>query len=172
MADPYVGQIIMFAGTFAPVGWAFCNGQLVSIAQNFVLFDVIGTTYGGDGVNTFALPDLRGRLPVHMGTSTTGRNYILGESDGVEGVTLTVNELPQHNHGATGSPAGNVVSPAGHFWSTDPGGNTAAYTDGNNATMAVDAIGSHTTAQPHDNMKPFLGVNYIISLFGIFPSQN
>jgi microcystin-dependent protein len=172
MANPYVGQIIMFAGNFAPLGWALCNGQLLSIAENEVLFNLIGTTFGGDGTSTFALPDLQGRMPVHMGTSTTGSSYIMGEKTGAETVTLTVGELPQHSHGAKGSPAGNVVSPAGHFWSTDPGGNTAAYTSANDATMAADAIGSHTAAQPHDNMKPFVAVNYVISLFGIFPSQN
>lgn len=172
MGTPYVGQIIMFAGNFAPVGWAFCNGELLSIAENETLFNLIGTTYGGDGVSTFALPDLQGRLPVHMGSSPTGTAYTIGEKSGVETVALTVNELPAHSHGATGSPAGNVVSPAGYFWSTDPGGNTAAYTGSSNATMAPDAIGASTAAQPHDNIKPFLAVNYIISLFGVFPSQS
>ena len=171
MATPYVGEIRMFAGNFAPAGWSLCQGQLLAISENEVLFNLIGTTYGGDGQQTFGLPDLRGRAPIHQGPG-----FVIGQNGGSENVTLTATQLPSHNHLAAASGSGDVVSPDGAFWSTDPGGNTAAYTtppQGTPPTMASNAIGSSTgEALPHDNMQPFLAVNYIISLFGVFPSQN
>lgn len=160
----------MFAGNFAPAGWMLCQGQLLPISEYETLFNLIGTTYGGDGQSTFALPDLRSRVPIHQGAGFT-----LAENGGSESVTLTVNQLPSHNHLAAASGGGNVVSPDGAVWSTDPGGNTAAYTSPLQSapTLASTAIGSTSpSAHPHDNMQPFLAVNYIISLFGIFPSQN
>jgi len=170
MAQPYVGEIRMFAGNFAPAGWMLCQGQLLPISDYDTLFNLIGTTYGGDGQSTFALPDLRGRAPIHQGAA-----FILGQNGGSEGVALTINQLPSHNHLAAASGGGNVVSPDRAVWSTDPGGNTAAYTNPLQSapTLASTAIGSTSpSAQPHDNMQPFLAVNYIISLFGVFPSQN
>jgi microcystin-dependent protein len=171
MATPYVGEIRMFAGNFAPQGWALCQGQLLAIAENETLFNLIGTTYGGDGQQTFRLPDLQGRAPIHQ-----GNGFVIGQSSGTETVTLTVNQLPSHNHLARASGGGDVVSPANAVWSTDPGGNTAAYTTpmASPPAMSGNAIGNSNTSptQAHNNMQPYLGVNYIISLFGVFPSQN
>lgn len=171
MAQPFVGEIRMFAGNFAPLGWMLCQGQLLPISENEVLFNLIGTTYGGDGQQTFRLPDLQGRAPIHQGPG-----FVIGQNGGSENVTLNVNQLPSHNHLAAASGSGDVVDPTNAIWSSDPGGNTAAYTgplQSNAPTLASNAIGSSTAeALPHDNMQPFLAVNYIISLFGIFPTQN
>lgn len=171
MATPFIGEIRLFAGNFAPQGWALCQGQLMAIAENDALFNLIGTTYGGDGQQTFALPNLQGRAPIHQ-----GNGFIIGQSNGVESVTLTVDQLPAHNHLARASGGGDVVSPANAVWSTDPGGNTAAYTApmASPPAMSGNAIGNSNAnpTQSHDNMQPYLAVNYIISLFGIFPSQN
>jgi microcystin-dependent protein len=172
MADAFIGEIRIFAGTFAPVGWAFCQGQLLAIAQNDALFSLIGTTYGGDGQTTFALPDLRGRFPVHQGQGPGLSNYTIGEITGTETVTLTVPQLPNHTHTANAGSGGNNLSPAGNVWATDAGGNTAAYSDTSNASMAATAIGVAGGSQPHDNIQPFLGVNFIIALEGIFPPRN
>jgi len=171
-ASPFLGEIYLFAGNFAPQGWAFCDGQLMSIVQNAALFALLGTTYGGNGTSTFALPDLRGRVPVHLGQSpVSGNFYIPGAVGGAETVTLQTSQLPSHSHAANANGGGNVVSPANAFWSTDPFGNTAAYNDPSNSVMRGDAIGAPGAAQPHDNLQPFLGINFIISLAGIFPSQ-
>lgn len=164
----------MFGGNFAPTGWMFCAGQTLAISEYEVLFTLIGTTYGGDGVETFKLPDLQGRLPVHQG-SLQGNTVVIGQSSGTETVTLTTNQIPAHSHLAAGSLGGgnNVQGPAGSYWSTDPQGNTAAYSDQtNSATMLATAIGTAGGGQPHDNLQPFLVVNFIISLFGVYPSQN
>ena len=169
MAQPYVGEIRMFAGNFAPAGWMFCEGQLLPISEWETLFNLIGTTYGGDGQSTFALPDLRGRVPIHF-----GNGFTLAESGGVEQVTLTQVQMPQHNHPAQANGGGDVVSPTNAYWSTDPGGNTAAYVTGANGPtgkMATDAILATGGSQPHTNFQPYLCVDYIISMFGIFPSQ-
>jgi microcystin-dependent protein len=173
VSNPYVGEIRMFGGNFAPVGWAFCNGQQMAISENDTLFTLIGTTYGGDGQETFNLPNLQGRLPVHTGTGSTGRSFTLGEAGGVESVTLTTSQTPSHGHTAFGS-----TDPAG---STQPQGNVPASVS---AAGTVNAYGVLTPltpldpstlgpvggSQPHDNMHPFTCVNFIISLFGIFPS--
>ncbi|HEY3044524.1 MAG TPA: tail fiber protein [Vicinamibacterales bacterium] len=172
MSSPYVGEIRIFAGNFAPVGWAFCEGQLMPIAENETLFNLIGTTYGGDGQETFALPDLRGRFPNHQGQGPGGSTYTIGEMTGTETETLTVAQLPIHTHQANAAVAGNDVSPAGNLWAADVGGNTAAYSDAQNAEMAAGAIGPVGGSQPHDNVQPFLAINYIISLFGVFPTQS
>ena len=168
MAQPFVGEIRIFAGNFAPLGWAFCQGQLLAISENEVLFQLIGTIYGGDGQSTFQLPDLRGRFPIHQGNS-----FVIGEISGAESVTLTTQQLPGHTHGAVASGGGNVVSPANAVWSTDPFGNTAAYTTppATPPKMRADAIGNTGGGQPHENRQPYLGVNFIIALFGVFPSQ-
>lgn len=165
MAQPYVGEIRMFAGNFAPAGWMFCEGQLLPISENETLFQLIGTTYGGDGQSTFALPDLRGRLPLHQ-----GNGFVLAETGGAEEITLTVNQIPAHSHpllastsvANQSSPANNVVaqSTSADLYIED----TPA------ANMAATAIGSVGGSQPHTNFQPYLCVNHIISLFGIFPS--
>lgn len=167
MADPYLGEIRMFGGNFAPIGWATCDGQLLSIAENSALFSLIGTTYGGDGVNTFALPDLRGRVAAHFGGALA-----LGQVGGSESVTLTVAQIPSHSHTAEAASAGTVRSPAGQVWAADRGQNVAPYAaaaDGH--AMAATAIGPQGGGQPHDNMQPFLAVSFIIALLGIYPSQ-
>ncbi|AWK03650.1 phage tail protein [Flavobacterium crocinum] len=165
MAQPYVGEIRMFAGNFAPAGWMFCQGQLLPISENETLFQLIGTTYGGDGQSTFALPDLQGRIPIH-----SGQGFILAETGGAEQVTLTVNQIPAHNHAllATTNLA-DTASPAGSLLSTNPPGNKMF----SSATPATPLNGSSIAAtggsQPHENFQPYLCVNFIISLFGIFP---
>lgn len=173
MADqPFIGEIRMFGGNFAPAGWALCQGQLMAISQNQALFSLIGTTYGGDGQTTFALPDLRGRVPVHMGQSPGTSNYVIGEQTGVENVTLLGNQLPQHSHvpPACSSAVGGSDNPAGNFWA---GSNTMLYTQtAADSTMNAGAVGLTGGNQPHDNMLPFLVVNFIIALFGVFPSRN
>lgn len=175
MATPFIGEIRMFGGNFAPLGWSFCDGSAIAISQNIALFDLIGTTYGGDGVQTFRLPDLRGRVPIHQGFNPQLGTLVIGQASGTENVTIVANQVPPHSHPAQAAPGGNVVSPAGAYWSSDPGGNTAAYTGpiGNPPAMANTAIGASAGGDvPHNNMQPFLAVSYIISLFGIFPSHN
>ncbi len=164
MAQPYVGEIRMFAGNFAPAGWMLCEGQLLPISENETLFNLIGTTYGGDGQSTFALPDLRGRLPIHQ-----GGGFTLAETGGIEEVTLTVNQLPAHNHalGASADPAA-FRSPLNHVL-----GRTAAEAYASEFTgqvLAPQAMSLTGGSQPHSNLQPSLCLNFIISLFGIFPS--
>lgn len=167
MAAPYIGEIRMFGGNFAPDGWATCDGQTLSIAENEALFTLIGTTYGGNGTTTFALPDLRGRAATHLGSG-----FVQGQSGGTETVTLTTAQLPSHSHAAAGAPGGTVKSPAGQVWAADRGQNVAPYTAApNGSAMAPAAIGQQGGSQPHDNMQPFLTVSFIIALQGIFPSQ-
>jgi microcystin-dependent protein len=166
MAQPYVGEIRMFGGNFAPAGWMFCEGQLLPISENETLFQLIGTTYGGDGESTFGLPDLRGRLPIHQ-----GNGFILAETGGAEDITLTVNQIPAHTHPfVAAAVAGNQTSaqnalPA-HSVTITPYLNTAP--DANFKATVVAATGG---SQPHTNFQPYLCVDFIISLFGIFPSQ-
>jgi len=171
MANPFIGEIRMFAGNFAPQGWAFCNGQTLSIAENDALFNLIGTTYGGDGVQTFVLPNLQSRVPAHMGTSASG-TYVQGQMAGEENVTLNLNQIPAHTHvAAADSNPGTLASPAGHVWagSNDNPFAPAASADQQLAAGALSLAGG---GQPHDNVVPFLAVNFIIALEGIFPSQN
>ena len=166
MSSPFIGEIRMFGGNFAPVGWAFCNGALIPISENDALFNLIGTTYGGDGQSTFALPNLQSRVPVHVGPG-----FALGQSGGAETVTLTTSQIPAHSHVpqafATG---GNLTSPANGVWAFSASGSLYGDTAPSTA-FAATAIGSSGGSQPHDNMIPFLAVNFILSLFGIFPSQ-
>lgn len=165
MAQPYVGEIRMFAGNFAPVGWMFCEGQLLPISENETLFQLIGTTYGGDGESTFALPDLRGRIPIHQ-----GNGFILAETGGAEEITLTVSQIPAHTHpllvssdqANTPNPQGSVLSAtltATPYFNTTP---TTAL-----SPQTISPVGG---SQPHTNFQPYLCVSFIISLFGIFPS--
>jgi microcystin-dependent protein len=165
MGQPYVGEIRMFGGNFAPAGWEFCQGQLLPISENETLFQLIGTTYGGDGQSTFALPDLRGRIPIHQ-----GNGFVMAETGGAEQVTLTQNQIPSHGHGFVAvAQTGNQISPANSLpansFSITPYINDPP--DGSMAAAAISPVGG---SQPHNNMQPYLCVNFIISLFGIFPS--
>jgi microcystin-dependent protein len=167
MSSPFIGEIRMFGGNFAPAGWAFCNGALIPISENDALFNLIGTTYGGDGQCTFALPNLQSRVPVHVGPG-----FALGQSGGVETVTLTTSQIPAHSHvPQCFSTTGNQNSPSGNVWA-NTGSATIYTTDPPSAAMAAGLLGSTGGSQPHDNMVPFLVVNFILSLFGIFPSQS
>jgi microcystin-dependent protein len=166
--DPFLGEIRMFGGNFAPQGWATCDGQILPIAQNTALFSLLGTTYGGNGQTTFALPDLRGRLPVHIGGGLT-----IGQAGGSETVILTTTNLPAHTHTANAASAATTLSPAGQYWAADPGANVAPYAaapDG--SVMSGTAIGAQGGSQPHANMQPFLAVTFIIALEGIYPSRS
>jgi microcystin-dependent protein len=165
MAQPYVGEIRIFAGNFAPAGWMFCEGQLLPISENETLFQLIGTTYGGDGQSTFALPDLRGRLPLHQ-----GNGFTLAETGGAEEITLTVQQIPAHTHPmlatidipTQSSPQNNLVGQAA----------AKIYRAGNpSVTLNPSAVSAVGGSQPHNNFQPYLCVDFIISLFGIFPSQ-
>jgi microcystin-dependent protein len=165
MAQPYVGEIRMFAGNFPPVGWMFCEGQLLPISENETLFQLIGTTYGGDGESTFALPDLRGRIPIHQ-----GNGFILAETGGAEEITLTISQIPAHSHPLL---AANILGS-----DPNPGSNLLAESSvvslyqaaAPSAAMAAQSIGPVGGSQPHTNFQPYLCVDFIISLFGIFPS--
>jgi microcystin-dependent protein len=165
MSSPYVGEIRMFGGNFAPAGWMFCEGQVLPIDQYTTLFNLIGTTYGGDGQSTFQLPDLRGRAPVHQGNGDT-----LAETGGVETVTLSVGQIPNHAHTPLASvAAATSTNPAGATWAAV---STAAFTTATpDADLAPGALASTGGSQPHENRVPSLAVSFIISLFGIFPSQ-
>ena len=167
MAQPYVGEIRMFAGNFAPAGWMFCEGQLLPISENETLFQLIGTTYGGDGQSTFALPDLRGRLPIHQ-----GNGFVLAETGGAEEITLTVNQIPAHSHPLLGSSAvASNLNPANQVLAQDNVVGIDYYIeDVTTVNMAPTAIAPVGGSQPHTNFQPYLCVDFIISLFGIFPS--
>jgi len=168
MGQPYVGEVRMFAGNFAPAGWMFCEGQLLPISENETLFNLIGTTYGGDGQSTFALPDLRGRLLLHQ-----GNGFTLAETGGVEEVTLTTSQIPAHNHAflasthleSDTSPTGNVMA------ALNLAGSDVYIPAVPAAAMSANSVGATGGSQPHSNFQPYLCVDFIISLFGIFPSQ-
>ena len=168
MSQPFVGQIACVGFNFAPVGWQFCNGALLPISEYDTLFNLIGTTYGGDGQSTFAVPDLRGRTPVGTGG---GSNYSQGQTVGVETVTLTTNQIPSHTHlMPANSAAPNSGQPNGMFGS---GGTLTPYGSGGSpSSLAVASVSLVGGSQPHDNRQPYLALNWIISLFGIYPSQN
>lgn len=177
MSDPYVGEIRMFAGNFAPRNWAYCNGQILAIAQNDALFSLLGSTYGGDGRTTFALPDMRGRLPVHQGTGPGLTPRMLGARFGSENITLSAGQIPAHTH--TYNASADIVD------SANPGSDVlASQNDGDTPYAALPAdlsklenMNSDTLARagggmPHNNMMPFVSISFIISLFGIYPSRN
>ena len=171
MSSPYVGEIRMFGGNFNPNGWAMCDGSLLPISENETLFNLIGTTYGGDGQSTFALPNLNGRVPIHQG-AVSGTTFTIGEAAGTETVTLSTNQIPIHTHpllassdpATTLNPQNNVLSAtatATPYFNIPPG-----------AALSPQAITPMGGSQPHENMQPYLCISYIISLFGIYPSQN
>lgn len=171
--EQFIGEIRMFAGNFAPRSWAFCDGQLLPIAQNSALFSILGTTYGGDGRTTFALPDLRGRLPMHPGNGPGLTPRTLGESGGTETVTLMASQMPAHNHSVGCHSNADQAAPAGNLPATEVSGAAPIYSDQPaDGTMNPAMIGMAGGSQPHDNMSPFLCVSFIIALEGIFPSRN
>ena len=174
MAQPYVGEIRMFAGNFNPNGWSFCDGAVMPISENETLFQLIGTTYGGDGESTFALPNLQSRIPLHMGTSTaSGVTYQLAETGGVESVTLTTQQIPIHTHPLVASQDSGTQLQAGNqvLGAQSPVSIYRPNATPPNVPMNASSVSPEGGSQPHDNMQPFLCINYIISLFGIFPSQ-
>ncbi|HEY8876942.1 MAG TPA: tail fiber protein [Roseateles sp.] len=173
MADPFLGELKLAAFTFAPRGWAFCDGQILPISQNTALFALLGTTYGGNGQTTFALPDLRGRSPVHAGSSVNG-NVSLGEQGGVENVTLNLNQVPAHSHSLSGSSdLANASAPGGALPAAKPRGGLTRYAPaGSDTVMAPGSVGPAGGSQPHNNMQPYLVLSWLIALEGIFPSRN
>jgi microcystin-dependent protein len=182
MGSPYIGEIRMFAGNFAPAGWAFCSGQLMPIAENDALFNLIGTTYGGDGQETFGLPNLQSRVPMHQGNNGSGITHPIAETGGAESVTLTTNQIPIHTHPPLGTGGGQQISPNNGFPAVASGTgldvvgvygpNDGGVPPGNVVAMKSGLIGVSGGSQPHDNMIPFLVINFIISLFGIFPTPS
>jgi len=170
MAQPFVGQLLLVGFNFSAAGWTFCQGQILPISENQTLFQLIGTTYGGDGQETFSVPDLRGRVPIHQG-SYQGQTFVIGQMGGTEAVTLTTNQMPQHNHVVSCSanssnssdPTNGVVAVAGdrRYSSVPP-----------SVAMAGGMVSTQGGSQPHNNIQPYLVLNWLISLFGIFPSQN
>lgn len=172
MGQPYIGEIRMFGGNFAPAGWMFCQGQTLPISENDALFTLIGTTYGGDGQETFNLPDLQGRLPLHAGKAPSGnQTYQLGETGGVESVTVTTQQLPNHNHGLIASSSiGSLPTAQSNLLAKLT--NIDLYSgDSTDTPLAASAITPTGGSQPHENLQPYLCVSFIISLFGVFPSQ-
>jgi microcystin-dependent protein len=176
MSDPFVGEIKMFGGNFPPSGWALCQGQLLPISENETLFQLIGTTYGGDGQSTFALPDLASRVAVHQGQGPgITQSYVLGQKAGVESVTLSTQQIPIHTHAAVTTTTGQVSAAPGNILAdaqTTQTGPRIYSTQASDVNMNAATIAISGGSQPHDNFQPTLAINFIISLFGIFPSQN
>jgi microcystin-dependent protein len=181
MDSPFIGSIVLFAGNFPPRGWAFCQGQILAISTNTALFSILGTTYGGNGQTTFALPDLRGRTPIGQGQGPGLSPVTLGEMAGVESVTLITSQIPMHNHlvqvstatADQASPSGNfLASPTGTYGPDPVTVNEYTTAATQNATLAATSILPAGGSLPHENRQPFLGLNYIIALQGIFPSRN
>jgi|SRR5262245_8576142 len=171
MADPFLGQISIFSFAFAPKGWAFCNGQILSIAQNQALFSLLGTTYGGDGITTFGLPNLQSRAAVSQGQGPGLSPYVLGQNGGEQGHSLTLQEMPSHTHGAATASDTTQMSPQAHYWAPNIAGNLT-YASAAAGTLAVNAVGLSGNSQPHQNMQPSLALNFCIALVGVFPSRN
>ena len=165
MSDPFIGEIKVISFNFPPKGWAFCNGQLLPINQNQALFSILGTIYGGDGRTTFALPNFQGRMPIHQ-----GQGFTLGQQGGEAAHTLTVNEMPAHNHPAMGAATANGSSPSGTVWA--PADGALEYYASPNTTMSPGAIANRGGTQSHENEAPYLVLNFIIALVGIFPPRN
>jgi len=171
----YGGEIRMFGGNFAPNGWMLCEGQTLPISENEVLFQLIGTTYGGDGQETFNLPNLASRIPIHMGTGPDGTTYQMGEMAGTESETLTTQQIPSHTHAASATAANQALSPGNAIFATAASNQAGVqtYTDDTSSPtpLVSSMIGATGGSQPHENTQPFLCINFIISLFGVFPSQ-
>ncbi|MBY5956814.1 tail fiber protein [Membranicola marinus] len=173
MAEPYVGEIRMFAGNFAPRGWAFCDGQLLAVSQNDALFSLLGTIYGGDGRTTFGLPDLRGRLPIHAGTGPGLSPRRLGAKGGAEKVTLTVNQLPSHNHEFKGTnDLSSSPNPEAHVVSRSTDVDAYIKNEAVDQNLNSDTLTKIGASQSHTNLMPYLCVHFIIALFGIYPSRH
>jgi microcystin-dependent protein len=181
MAEPFIAEIRMFGGNFAPRGWALCNGQLLSIQQNTALFSILGTTYGGNGTTNFALPNLQGQVPVHWGSAPGGSQYVIGQAAGSENITLITAQIPAHNHNVgVSSAAGDVTSPVNAIAAQintgsvrTPTTTALGYTNtAQTGTMPPNTLSLTGGSQPHPNMQPYLCVTFIIALNGIFPSRN
>jgi microcystin-dependent protein len=177
MSDPFVGEIKMFGGTFAPAGWMLCQGQLIPISENETLFNLIGTTYGGDGEETFGLPNMASRVAVHQGQGPgITQNYIIGELAGVEQVTLSTQQIPVHNHPVLITQTNQQLGPGNAYFATatssQAGVNAYDNTDPADTPLVSTSLQPVGGSQPHTNIQPTLAINFIISLFGIFPSQN
>lgn len=168
MSNPYIGEIRMFGGSFAPAGWAFCAGQLMPISQNDAMFTLIGTAFGGDGQETFGLPDMQGRIPMHA-----GNGFSYAEKSGTESVTLTIQQIPVHAHVPLCSSGPGNQTPGNGVWAAKSNASDTIYSDAGASagTFNAQAVGPTGGSQPHDNMMPYLVISFIISLFGIFPSQ-
>ncbi len=171
MSEPFIAEVRIFSGNFAPRNWAFCNGQLLPINQNQALFSLLGTTYGGDGQTTFALPNLQGRMPMHAGQGPGLSNRQLGEVGGTASVTLTAAQMPQHSHVLRAAAAADTGAPGSAVALAAPA-SAKIYAAASNLVTMGAALGNAGSGQPHENRQPFLGVNFIIALFGIFPSRN
>lgn len=171
MGSPFIGELRLVGFNFAPVNWAQCQGQIIAISDNSTLFNLIGTTYGGNGQSTFALPNLQSRIPVHMGTGSSGTTYLIGQTGGVESVTLTINQYPSHTHSAmaNSNATGSVNSPNNNILST---GQNIYRNQTPSVNMADGMLSNDGGSQPHNNLQPYLALNWIISLLGIFPSQS
>lgn len=177
MATPYIGQISMFGGNFAPVNYAFCNGQLMQISQNTALFSLIGTIYGGNGLTTFALPNLQGRVPVHQGQGPGLSAYSIGQSAGQETVTLLTTQMPVHSHASTPGPGASdapatATDPAGRVFAVPTDGSNAYGSAANGSMGGGGSLSISGASAPHSNMQPFLCISFIIALEGIYPSRN
>jgi microcystin-dependent protein len=176
MSDPFIGEIRLVGFNFAPHGWAFCNGQLLQIAQNTALFSLLGTTYGGNGQTTFGLPNLQGRAPMSMGTGPGLTPRTLGQTGGATSVTLTISDLAVHTHAPMGVASNDASSPAGHAWGNAGGGRTPTpvYQNGDpNVPMKQNLLdpAGNASPQPHNNMQPYLAANFVIALTGIYPAR-
>ena len=171
MSEPFLGQISIFSFNFPPKGWAMCNGQLLPINQNQALFSLLGTQFGGNGISTFALPDLRGNVPMSMGNGSGLSPRVIGQVAGEQAVTLTIGQMPSHSHVPNYTTTANAMSPVGNLWAPDPNGNVT-FDNSGTETLAANAIGNAGGSQPHDNMAPYLALNFCIALQGIFPSRN
>lgn len=174
MSDPFVAEIRMFAGNFAPTGWALCNGQLLPISQNTALFSLLGTTYGGDGKSTFALPNLQGSAPMHQGQGPGLSIRDLGEQSGSESITLLDTEMPIHTHSSMGSSTlSNQQSPVGNYWGgSSQNRHFAAFAQPNVVQMNPLALGPAGGSLPHNNLQPYLVVTFIIAMQGVFPPRS
>lgn len=172
MSDQYLGEIRMFAGNFAPYGWALCNGQTLAISQNTALFSLIGTYYGGDGVTTFQLPNLQSRVPIHQGQGLGLSPYNIGQIGGFENVTLSTQQMPQHNHGVNVLGLNAATNKAAGGYLADSTGGNVYTTSNPNNTLNTNAITYAGSSQPHNNIQPYLCITFIIALQGIYPSRN